>query len=359
MLFIFFQILIFCLFSAYYYMMSLSDFRPIFLYEFKLNQSAAETARKINQAFGNDSVNERTVRRWFAKFRSGDFSLEDEPRSGRPRVIQDEDLRTLVETDPSQTVRGIAEELGVSSHAVFDGLKRIGKVKKLEKWVPHDLNDRQKLTRFEVCSSLLLRNQNDPFLDRIVTCDEKWILYDNRRRSGQWLDTDEPPRHFPKAKTHQKKTMVTVWWSAAGVIHYNFLQPGQTITAQSYCEEIDEMYRKLRQQQPALVNRRGPILLHDNARPHVSQITVRKLNELSVEVLPHPPYSPDLSPTDYHLFKHFDNFLTGRTFANQDQAKTAFVDFIESRAPNFYADGINRLVLRWQKCTDSNGAYFD
>ena len=64
---------------------------------------AAKTAQKINQAFGNDSVNERTVRCWFAKFRSGDFSLEDEPRSDRPTVIQDEELRTLVETDPSQT----------------------------------------------------------------------------------------------------------------------------------------------------------------------------------------------------------------------------------------------------------------
>ena len=60
---------------------------------------AAETARKINQAFGNDSVNERTIQGWFAKFRSGDFSLEDEPRSGRPIVIQDEDLRILVETE--------------------------------------------------------------------------------------------------------------------------------------------------------------------------------------------------------------------------------------------------------------------
>ena len=65
-------------------MMLLSNFRPIFLYEFKLNQSTVEIVQKINQALGNDSVNERTVRRWFAKFRSGDFSLEDEPRSGRP-----------------------------------------------------------------------------------------------------------------------------------------------------------------------------------------------------------------------------------------------------------------------------------
>ena len=76
----------------------------------------------------------------------------------------------------------MAEELGVSSCAAFDGLKRIAKIKKLEKWVPHDLNDRQKLSRFEIWSFLLLRNQNDPLLDRIVTCDEKWILNDNSRR---------------------------------------------------------------------------------------------------------------------------------------------------------------------------------
>ena len=68
-------------------MMSLSDFWLIFLCEFKLNQSSAEIVRKINQAFGNDAVNERIVRRRFAIFPSGDFSLKDEPRSDRSTVI--------------------------------------------------------------------------------------------------------------------------------------------------------------------------------------------------------------------------------------------------------------------------------
>ena len=72
-------------------------------------------------------------RLWFVKFRSGDFSLEDEFRSGRLTGIKYDNLRTLVETDPLQTVRGTAEKLDVSYHAVFDGLKRIEKVKKLEK----------------------------------------------------------------------------------------------------------------------------------------------------------------------------------------------------------------------------------
>ena len=90
--------------------------------------------------------------------------------------------------------------------------------------------------------------------------------------------------------------MVTVCWSAAGVNYFSFLQPGQTITAEFYCRTtiVDEMYRKLCQQQPAPVNRKDPILLHDNTHLRVSQITARNLNKLSVKVLPHPP-SPQTS----------------------------------------------------------------
>lgn len=97
-------------------MMPFIDVRPFFLHEFKLNQCAAGTTRKNNQAFGNENVNERSVRRCFAKFRSGDFSLEDEPRSNSGRVV-----RTLVETSPSQAVRGMAQKV-FSSHPVINGL---------------------------------------------------------------------------------------------------------------------------------------------------------------------------------------------------------------------------------------------
>ncbi|KOC66148.1 Histone-lysine N-methyltransferase SETMAR, partial [Habropoda laboriosa] len=48
----------------------------------------------------------------------------------------------------------------------------------------------------------------------------------------------------------------------------------------------------------------------DNARPHVASTTVQKLHQLGIEVLPHPPYSPDISPTDFHFFLSFDSFLT-------------------------------------------------
>ena len=74
---------------------------------------------------------------------------------------------------------------------------------------------------------------------------------------------------FPKPKLHQKKVMVIVWWSSTFSTHPNFIKPGETITAKKYCWEIGDMDQKLTRKQPVLVNRKGPILLHDNAKPHI------------------------------------------------------------------------------------------
>ncbi|KAK2578993.1 hypothetical protein KPH14_012652 [Odynerus spinipes] len=112
--------------------------------------------------------------------------------------------------------------------------------------------------------------------------------------------------------------MVTIWWNAQGVIHYSFLQSGETITAESYCREIDVMHEKLTKKQPALLNRHDAILLHDNTRPHKALITVDKLTSLQYEILPHPPYSPDILPTDYYLFRNYELFLREEKYNNQN-----------------------------------------
>ena len=109
-------------------------------------------------------------------------------------------------------------------------------------------------------------------------------------------------------QTCTKKGQVIVRQSAACLIHYSFLNPGETIASEKYAQQIDEMHRKLQRLQPALVNRQGPILLLDNTWPHVTQPMLQKLNELGYKVLLHLPYSPDLSQTDYHFFKNLTTF---------------------------------------------------
>ena len=64
--------------------------------------------------------------------------------------------------------------------------------------------------------------------------------------------------------------MVAIWWFAARLIHYSFLNPGETITSEKYALQMDEMHRKQQHLQMALVSRKGLILLHDNAWPHVT-----------------------------------------------------------------------------------------
>ena len=72
--------------------------------------------------------------------------------------------------------------------------------------------------------------------------------------------------------------MITVRWFAACLSHYSFLNPSETIISEKYAQQIDEMHQKLQCLHLALVNRKGPILLHDNAWPHAAQPTLQKLN---------------------------------------------------------------------------------
>ena len=137
--------------------------------------------------------------------------------------------------------------------------------------------------------------------------------------------------------------MVTVWWSAASLIYYSFLNLSKTITSKKYAQFTDETHQKLKCL--VLVNRKDPILLHDNAWLHVAQRRLQRLDELGYEVLPHLPYSPDLLPTDYHFFKNLDNFLQGKCFHNQQEAENGFQEFVESQNMDFYIVRINFFLV--------------
>uniref|UniRef100_A0A7I4YDJ6 Histone-lysine N-methyltransferase SETMAR n=1 Tax=Haemonchus contortus TaxID=6289 RepID=A0A7I4YDJ6_HAECO len=118
----------------------------------------------------------------------------NEERVGRPSLVDHDVLLRAVEEYRRQPLRKDAKKMGVPHTVVAAYLELLEIVKKLDKWVPHDFTEQQQLKRFEVSSSLLIRNDAEPFLHCIVTCDEKWILYDNRERSAQWVGVYEPPK---------------------------------------------------------------------------------------------------------------------------------------------------------------------
>ena len=70
-----------------------------------------------------------------------------------------------------------------------------------------------------------------------------------------------------------------------------------------------------------------------------------KILDLNLEIIAHPPYSPDLSPSDYPLFWNLDNFLHGKIFNSKQAVENAFRALIGSPSPGFYAKGINEIEM--------------
>ena len=103
----------------------------------------------------------------------------------------------------------------------------------------------------------------------------------------------------------------------------------------------------------------GVVLLHDNATPHTSVKTVEWLQKYNWEVLEHPAYSPDLAPSDYHLFGPLKRELSGKRFTTDSELKDAVLQFFSQRDEDFYRGGIMALVDRWDKCLNKFGSYVE
>ena len=73
---------------------------------------------------------------------------------------------------------------------------------------------------------------------------------------------------------------------------------------------------------------------------------------------PIPPYSPDLAPSDYHLFRHLSHFLRGQNFKDRKDVESALKGFFGSQTAEFYRAGIHVLPGRWKKTANANGNYF-
>jgi hypothetical protein len=79
------------------------------------------------------------------------------------------------------------------------------------------------------------------------------------------------------------------------------------------------------------------------------------LLKLKWDVVPHPPYSPDLAPSDYHLFGPVKRVLGGKRFRNNDEVIAAVQSWIYEQPKTFFETGIKKLPERWHKCMEVNG----
>ncbi|GBM93914.1 hypothetical protein AVEN_157695-1 [Araneus ventricosus] len=95
--------------------------------------------------------------------------------------------------------------------------------------------------------------------------------------------------------------MTTIFWDRKGILLMDFMPKGTTINANRCCETLRKLLRGILSG--------GIVLLHDNSRPHTAAATQELLDQFGWEIFDHLPYSPDLAPSDFHIFLKRKGFL--------------------------------------------------
>ncbi|UYV80436.1 hypothetical protein LAZ67_19000187 [Cordylochernes scorpioides] len=135
-----------------------------------------------------------------------------------------------------------------------------------------------------------------------------------------WKKLEESAPKKAKVTISAGKVMAIVFWDCKGVLLVDYLPPNTTVNAARYCEVLTKLRAAIKRKGPGLLSRKV-LPVHDNARPHATRTTQTLLKNFKWEIFTHPPYSPDLAPSDFHLFPAFKLHLGGKHFANDDEVQ--------------------------------------
>ncbi|KAJ4448074.1 hypothetical protein ANN_10086 [Periplaneta americana] len=118
----------------------------------------------------------------------------------------------------------------------------------------------------------------------------------------------------------------------------------------------------------------GSLLQHNLSAPHlgcpkkhsaspcsmmVGSSPVTHAASLGYQILPHPPYSPDMAPSDFFLFPRMKNPLRGKHFQNDEEVIFEVERFLNSQNADFYNQGLHQVIHCWEKCVALKGEYVE
>ena len=195
----------------------------------------------------------------------------------------------------------------------------------------------------------------------IVTGDETWVYqYDpeTKQQSAVWVFPDEnPPVKFKRNRSASKQ-MIACFFAKFDHAAAIPLENKKTVTADwhvNHClPKILQAWCKRRFRTGV----RGLLLHHDNASAHTAAVTLDFLATSDVQLVTHPPHSPDLAPCDWFLFPSVKRQLNGKQFQNAEDAR-AFIEGVISDIPQSTWSGvIDSWFERMVKCVQAEGGFF-
>jgi hypothetical protein len=164
------------------------------------------------------------------------------------------------------------------------------------------------------------------FLDEVITGDESWVFnYDpeTKRQSEEWQTKSSPRPKKARTSRSRVKTMI-FFFDSRGIVHKEFVPPGQTVNHPFYKDVLERLRKRVRRVRRDIAD--DWVLHHDNAPAHTALSICEFMPKKNIPVLPHPPYSPDLAPCDFYLFRKLKLKLKGHHFGTMENIQKNVTD---------------------------------
>lgn len=334
---------------------------------FKLKKNAQDAHEMLRLVYGEEVMTLKTVYKWYERFKSGNESLEDSERIGRPlsskKIENVQKVADMVRSNRRLTIREISEDLSISYGSVQSILTDNLQMRRVSaKFVPRILTEEQKENRVSVCTELKHRFDTNPdFMTKIITGDETWVYgYDpeTKVQSSQWQTSDSPRPKKARMSKSNVKVMLIVFFDFEGIVRSEFVPKGTTVNSDYYKGLLQRLRNDVRRKRPEKWAN-GFLLHHDNAPCHTSLLIREFLAAKNVPVCPHPPYSPDLAPCDFWLFPKIKTVLKGNRFDTIPEIERATTEQLKAIPKQAFQNCFRSWYRRWDKCINSEGKYFE
>lgn len=342
--------------------MSIKQLKPdqiehILQYFYDKGKSESDAAKRICDVYGADAVSLVTVKWWYKRFSYSPFAME--PKRLHTTVAAIPKVNKIVEAiliDRHATCASIAQEQSRAPRSVQNRLRMAGFRSLHNVWVPLKLTQQARMDRIFICESLLNRYSFDQFLPRMVVEDQIWLTYDHTYIKGLPTTAREAAQTVAQPALTTTKVLLCVWWDWMGIIHFELLPDGQTLNSELHCQQLTRLRQSIYTNRPVLA--KGGLVLHQgNAKQYASATMLHMLCGYGWELLIHPPDSPDLAPSDYHLFPTMQNARHDVKLASRDDCAKWVPKFNFSMNQTFWWCGIVELLFRWKQVIEKNGEY--
>jgi len=158
----------------------------------------------------------------------------------------------------------------------------------------------------------------------------------------EWRHNGSPrPKKF-RVQKFAGKVLASIFWDQDGILLIDYLPKGQTINAEYYSSLLVQLKDFLKEKHRGEVTK-GVLFLHDNASSHPALATQEKLAYLGFQCLDHPPYSPDLSPSDYHLFPGLKKTIEISPFLVRRRGQTAAKTWLDGQRSEFLFEWLAKV----------------